>query len=150
MLASAEAKTPLARVAAEMAQCDVFEITLTRGYNDTSFREDLKKLYNVLGVQNRKTMFLFTDNHVSRGRIFESINNMLTTGSVPALFSDEEKDSLVNAIRESLHENNVPVTRDEGWRFFMSRCRANMHASCSPCRPSETRCDCDVATFPDW
>ena len=120
-------KQSLARVAAEMAQCDVFEITLTRGYNDTSFREDLKKLYNVLGVQNRKTMFLFTDNHVVEEGFLESINNMLTTGSVPALFSDEEKDSLVNAIRESLHENNVPVTRDEGWRFFMSRCRANMH-----------------------
>lgn len=120
-------KQSLARLAAEMAHCEVFEITLTRGYDDETFRDDLKKLYNTLGVQNKATMFLFTDNHVVEEGFLELINNMLTTGIVPALFADEEKDALVNAIREDLHANKVPVTRDEGWRFFISRCRANLH-----------------------
>lgn len=38
-------KQSLSRLAAYTAGCDVFEITLTRGYDEVSFRDDLKKLY---------------------------------------------------------------------------------------------------------
>jgi hypothetical protein len=38
-------KQSLSRLAAYTAGCEVFEITLTRGYDEPSFREDLKKLY---------------------------------------------------------------------------------------------------------
>ncbi len=38
-------KQSLSRLAAYTAGCEVFEITLTRGYDEVSFREDLKKLY---------------------------------------------------------------------------------------------------------
>jgi len=120
-------KQSLARLAAEMADCKVFEITLARGYNDTTFREDLKKLYNILGVQNLPTMFLFTDNHVVEEGFLELINNMLTTGTVPALFADEEKDAMVNAIREDLLSNKIPVNREDGWRYLIDRCRTNLH-----------------------
>jgi dynein heavy chain len=51
-------------LAAFAANCEVFEITLSRGYSETSFREDLKVLYNKLGMENKKMVFLFTDQHV--------------------------------------------------------------------------------------
>lgn len=37
-----------------MSGCEVFEITLTRGYDETMFREDLKQLYTLLGSDNKK------------------------------------------------------------------------------------------------
>jgi hypothetical protein len=40
--------------------CGVFQITLSREYSGTSFKTDLKKLYNVIGVQGKPTVFLFT------------------------------------------------------------------------------------------
>ena len=40
--------------------CEVFQITLSRGYNEQSFKEDLKKLYNIIGVDGKPTVFLFT------------------------------------------------------------------------------------------
>jgi len=39
-------------------------ISLSRGYNELSFREDLKVLYNRLGVENRKIVFMFSDQHI--------------------------------------------------------------------------------------
>src|SRR6218665_535521 len=57
-------KQSICRLAAFTAQCEVFEIALSRGYNEQSFREDLKILYNKLGMENRKIVFLFTDQHV--------------------------------------------------------------------------------------
>lgn len=58
----------------------MFEIKLSRGYNESSFREDLKTLYLKLGVENKKMVFLFTDAHVSMEGFLELINNMLTSG----------------------------------------------------------------------
>jgi hypothetical protein len=45
-------KQSLSRLAAYTAGCEVFEITLTRGYDEASFREDLKKLYGRWGYQS--------------------------------------------------------------------------------------------------
>lgn len=76
-------KQSLARLAAFVSGCGVFEITLTRAYDEAAFRQDLKRLYGVLGAGNggRRTAFLFTDSHVANEGFLELINNMLTTGA---------------------------------------------------------------------
>lgn len=59
---------------------DIFTITLARGYKEKEFREDLKKLYEMLTV--KETVFLFTDSHVLEEGFLELVNNMLTIGMV--------------------------------------------------------------------
>lgn len=59
-------KQSLTKLGAFSAGCEVFEITLTRGYDENSFREDLKGLYSKLGLENKKMVFLFTDAHVAQ------------------------------------------------------------------------------------
>lgn len=58
----------------------MFEITLTRGYDEAAFRDDLKKLYTLAGAENRRVVFLFTDSHVANEGFLELVNNMLTSG----------------------------------------------------------------------
>ena len=67
---------------------------------------------------NLQTVFLFTDGHVAQeGTLepdlvlvcinlspscvgfLESINNMLTSGMVPALFPDDEKEAVIGQVR---------------------------------------------------
>merc|ERR1719409_837121 len=72
-------KQSLSKLAAYTAGCGVFEITLTRGYDESMFRDDLKTLYTRVGVRNEKVMFLFTDNHVADEGFLELVNNMLTS-----------------------------------------------------------------------
>lgn len=57
-------KQSLCNLAAYAAGCEVFGIALSRGYSENSFRDDLKLLYAKLGTENKKTVFLFTDQHV--------------------------------------------------------------------------------------
>ncbi len=52
----------LARLGAFAAGCEVFEITLSRGYGEEEFREDLKALYNKLGIENKK-VFVYVFYH---------------------------------------------------------------------------------------
>lgn len=49
-----------------------------------------------------QVMFLFTDSHVANESFLELVNNMLTSGMIPALYDDGEKDSLIAGIREEV------------------------------------------------
>jgi dynein heavy chain, axonemal len=52
-------KQSLARLAAHAAGFDtVFEVVLTRGYDEAAFREDLKRLYAIVGSENKKVTAL--------------------------------------------------------------------------------------------
>lgn len=59
----------------------MFEILLSRGYSESNFRDDLKSLYLKLGIENKRTIFLFTDAQVVEEGFLELINNMLTSGA---------------------------------------------------------------------
>ena len=48
-----------------MSNYRCIQIELTRGYDYTSFREDLKQLYHSAGVKGENTVFLFSDTQVT-------------------------------------------------------------------------------------
>ena len=116
-------KQSLTRLATWMLGYDMFQISLCRGYGESHFRDDLKRLYEKLGVENKKMVFLFTDAHVVDEGFLELINNMLTSGMVPALFADDEKTSIIGSVR---NEANRAGALDV-WGFFVSKCRNNLH-----------------------
>jgi dynein heavy chain len=95
------------RLAAFAAGCEIFEIKLSRGYSETPFREDLKILYNKLGMENKKIVFMFGDQHVAEEGFLELINNMLTTGIVPALFTDEEREGIIGNVSVIVILNHI-------------------------------------------
>ena len=73
-------KRSLARLAAAAVGAQVFEIELTRAYDMAAFRDDVKRLYALLGVEDRRVVFLFADGHVADEGFLEVVNNMLTSG----------------------------------------------------------------------
>ncbi|KAI9009714.1 dynein heavy chain and region D6 of dynein motor-domain-containing protein [Gaertneriomyces semiglobifer] len=119
-------KQSLTRLAAFAAGCSVYEITLTRGYGEAEFRESLKTLYTQLG-SGKKTVFLFTDAHVVQEGFLELINNMLTTGMVPALYEDDEKESLLSSVRDEAIRKGIPQTKESLWQYFVNKCSDNLH-----------------------
>ncbi len=79
-------KQSLTKLALFTARYKLFMITLTRGYKEKEFREDLKNLLGMLC--DGPVLFLFTDAHVLEEGFLELINNLLTIGMVPALFDE--------------------------------------------------------------
>ncbi|XP_036352277.2 dynein axonemal heavy chain 10 [Ochotona princeps] len=120
-------KQSLARLAAFTAGCEVFEILLSRGYSENNFREDLKNLYLKLGVENRRIIFLFTDAHVAEEGFLELINNMLTSGIVPALFQEEEKESVFSQIGQEAARLGLGPAKESLWQYFVSKSANNLH-----------------------
>uniref|UniRef100_K7FM63 Dynein axonemal heavy chain 10 n=1 Tax=Pelodiscus sinensis TaxID=13735 RepID=K7FM63_PELSI len=120
-------KQSLARLAAYTAGCEVFEIVLSRGYGENNFREDLKTLYIKLGIENKAMIFLFTDAHVAEEGFLELINNMLTSGIVPALFPDDEKDSILSQIGDEAIKAGVGPAKESVWQYFVNKSANNLH-----------------------
>ena len=93
--AGGSGKQLLARVAIFAAKCQIFEIQLTRNYNEHTFRDDLKQLYYQVGLKNTPTVFLLNETHIVEESFLEYINNILSNGMIPALFADEVNKQLL-------------------------------------------------------
>ncbi|XP_066546047.1 dynein axonemal heavy chain 10 [Amia ocellicauda] len=120
-------KQSLTKLAAYAAGCEVYEIVLSRGYSESNLREDLKTLYLKLGIENKKMVFLFTDAHVAEEGFLELINNMLTSGMVPALFPDDEKESVLGQVRDEAMKLGVGPAKESIWQYFVNKSANNLH-----------------------
>lgn len=74
-----------------------------------------------------QTVFLFTDGHVAQEGFLELINNMLTSGMVPALFPDDEKEMIIGQVREEATKLGLPPTKESVWSYFVRKCANNLH-----------------------
>ena len=117
----------LTRLASFIAKYKVFQIEITKQYRSLEFHEDIKKLYIQAGVDNQKTIFLFTDSQVKETSFLEDINNILSSGVVPNLFPEEEKAAIYDGVRSRAVKAGVPETGPELWSYFIRVVRHNLH-----------------------
>lgn len=57
----------------------------------------------------------------------ELINNMLSSGIVPALFPDDERESIINQIRNEASSAGFGPSKESIWQYFVNKCASNLH-----------------------
>ncbi|KAJ2948630.1 hypothetical protein O0L34_g7885 [Tuta absoluta] len=120
-------KKSICRLSAFAAGCEMFEITITRNYSENTFKDDMKRLYTQLGVEGKPSVFLFTASQILEEGFLEFINNILAIGMIPALFGDDDKDAIINAVRNESSEAGYGMGKDAVWNFFCNKCANNLH-----------------------
>ncbi|EFO65273.1 Dynein heavy chain [Giardia lamblia P15] len=122
-------KQSCTKLASSIAGYTTFQITITRGYNISNFDEDLRTLYKMAGVENKGVTFMFTDADVKEEVFLERINNILTSGEIPALFAKDEVENITNDCRPGFKKEKPrePDTNENLWNFFLDRVKANLH-----------------------
>lgn len=85
-----------------MCELYTYQIAVTKQYRILEFREDLKTLYSIVGMENKPTSFLFNDTQVVEEQFLEIVNNMLSTGEVANLYKSDEMDDVSWLIRSAL------------------------------------------------
>ncbi|XP_039379207.1 dynein heavy chain 11, axonemal isoform X1 [Mauremys reevesii] len=119
-------KQSLSRLAAYISSLDVFQIMLKKGYGIQDLRVDLANLYIKTGAKSMPTVFLLTDAHVADERFLVLINDLLASGEVPDLFSNENMDGIITGIRNEVRSLGLIDTRENCWRFFLDRMRLQL------------------------
>ncbi|MCI4377271.1 hypothetical protein PGIGA_G00201730 [Pangasianodon gigas] len=109
--------------------CDylLFQVEVTKQYRKQEFREDIKKLYRLTGVDNKPTVFLFNDTQIVDESFLEDINNILSSGEVPNLYKSDEFEEIQSALTESARKDNVSETPDSMFNYLIERVRNNLH-----------------------
>lgn len=82
-----------------MCDLSTYQVAITTHYRLPEFREDLKTLYSMVGVENKPTSFLFNDTQVVEEQFLEIVNNMLSTGEVANLYKSDEMEDVSRLIR---------------------------------------------------
>jgi dynein heavy chain len=70
------------RLAVFVANFRLFQIEISKTYGKVEWREDLKRVFNLAGVENQPTVFLFSDTQIVQESFLEDINGILNTGEV--------------------------------------------------------------------
>ena len=119
-------KQSLSRLASYISSMEVFQITLSKGYGIQELKADLTVLYNKTGLKNLGTVFLLSDAQVADERFLVLINNLLASGEIPDLFSDDEVDNIVAMVKNEVKSAGIADTKENCWRFFIDRVRKQL------------------------
>ncbi|KAM4612372.1 dynein axonemal heavy chain 2 [Polymixia lowei] len=117
----------LSKMAASICEYQVFQVEVTKQYRKQEFRDDLKKLYHLTGVDNKPTVFLFNDTQTVDECFLEDINNILSSGEVPNLYKQDEFDKVCSALSDSARKDKVMETPDSMFSYLIERVRNNLH-----------------------
>ena len=100
-------KQSLTRLACHTADFTCFQIELTRSYGVDEWREDLKKLSRLAGVDGKTTVFLLSDTQLKQESFLEDINGMFR--ALKYILSALDSDADIKLLRH-------PNSHFEFWR----------------------------------
>ena len=153
----------VARLAAHIADCELFQIEIAKSFGRVEWRNEVKALLRKAATALRPTAFLFSDTQAKDEYMLEDINNLLNSGDVPNLFADDELLQVCESMRPlaersgRLGDGSVQTL----YGFFLARVRANLHVilCMSPAAktfrtrlrmyPSLVNC-CTIDWFAEW
>ena len=120
-------KRSLSRLAAFVCAYTVKQITITSSYTLNDFRTDLQIMYRRAGLKDEGIMFIFTDSQITNERFLVYMNDLLSSGNIPDLFSVEDVDDIISTIAPKVKASGIVPDRGHSWDFFIRTVRKNLH-----------------------
>ena len=123
-------KQSLSKLSSFICQYNIVMITISQEYKINQFKEDLQKMYNGTG-QSEDTgyLFIFTEGQIVDEKFMVPINDLLSSGEVQDLFNNDDKEVIINKLRNSCKSQTGKDSAADVWNFFIGRVKKNLHMS---------------------
>merc|ERR1719295_2016101 len=121
-------KQSLTRLASWICGYEVFQIAVTRLYCSVDLLEDIKQLYMKCGVKGSGVTFMLTDSQIVDEKWLVYINDLLSSGDIPSLFAEDEKDSIYCSLRSEFKLHGIEDSdRSAMHEYFINKVGKNLH-----------------------
>jgi dynein heavy chain len=117
----------LSRLATFMEEFDIFQIEISKNYAQTEWKEDLKKVLFLAGIEGKPLVFLYTDTQIISESYLEDVNNILNGGDVPNLYTNDEMEKIMLAMRPIASERGILQTKESLFSLYLKRVKSNLH-----------------------
>jgi len=117
----------LARLATFISNYKSFNIEVVKGYSMKDWRENLKTVLMIGGVNAKPTTFLFVDTQIINENMLEDINTVLNSGDVPGLYKPEDEEPIMACGRVECNRKQIAVTKMNMFQCYLNRVKANIH-----------------------
>ena len=94
-------KQSLLKMCTYMRSMEFKQIEITKGYGIDNFLDFIKEMMKASGIEGIGISFVMTDTQIMSESFIENINNLLNTGEIPNLMLPEDKDEIINGVRDS-------------------------------------------------
>nr|XP_026694595.1 dynein heavy chain 3, axonemal isoform X2 [Ciona intestinalis] len=118
------------RIAAFMADYELFQVNVTKSYSVSEWRSDLKKVLRRTGEDLVPTVFLFGDFQIKDESFLEDINLLLNTGDIPNIFENEERLEIIDKMQglaQADNDDRVEITPINMYAKFIERITRSLH-----------------------
>ena len=119
-------KQSLSKLSAYVCELEVKQIVISSTYTLNDFKTELAAMMMKAGCKETGIMFLFTDQQIFDEKCLVYMNDLLSSGNIPELFAQEDKDNINNAVASRVKALG-DVTPKTCWDFFVSEVQKNLH-----------------------
>uniref|UniRef100_G1NQJ1 Cytoplasmic dynein 2 heavy chain 1 n=1 Tax=Meleagris gallopavo TaxID=9103 RepID=G1NQJ1_MELGA len=97
---------------------------ISRGYELKQFRNDLKHVMELAGIESQQVVLLLEDYQFIHPTFLEMINSLLSSGEVPGLYKTEELEPLLSPLKDQASQDGFtgPI-----FNYFTYRIQQNLH-----------------------
>eukprot|EP01083_Nonionella_stella_P111300 326422_1 len=117
----------LSQLASYIGEFNLFRIEIAKNYGRNEWRDDMKRLLMQTGLEQKQTVFLFSDNQIVQESFMEDINNILNSGDIPGLWLKEDLDQITEKCKIECLKKKIEATKLNIYKQFLNRIRHNLH-----------------------
>ena len=126
-----------------------------------AWREDIKKVLMMAGVENKGVTFLFVDTQIIYEQMLEDMNSILNSGDVTGIYQDKDMEDIVMACKHECIKKQLQPNKMNIFTQYLQRVKNNIHLimAMSPLNdqfstrlrmfPSLVNC-CTIDWFTEW
>lgn len=119
----------LTKLAACILNQTLFQPEITKNYDLTAWRDDLKKVLKEAGAVGKDSVFLFNEGQIKMEEFVQDIDCLLNLGEVPNIFAIDEKQEILEMVRLAAQGGvrNLDIPPLQVFQYFVSRCKLKLH-----------------------
>jgi dynein heavy chain, axonemal len=84
-------------------------------------------LRNVVLKERGECVFLLSDFQIKQEKFLEHVNNLLNIGEIPNLYPPEEKESLLEDLKEITSKQRLNLNQNQLWEWFVQKTKTKLH-----------------------